>query len=73
MNYTEFALIIKEKRIERRITQKKMAKKLSISPSKYNKIENGSSEPSFIELLLICNILDIDFSFIIKQNENRKN
>ncbi len=69
MDYFKFSLIIKEKRINKRLTQKEIASMLLISKSRYNRIENGKSEPSFNELILLCKILDIDFSKETKENE----
>ena len=60
MTYKNFSKIIKNKRILSGISQKDFAKKLSVSNSKYNKIENGSTEPSFKELLLLLKLYNIN-------------
>ena len=47
MNYFEFAIIVREKRIKLKLTQDEMSFLLNMSRSKYNGIENGIQEPSF--------------------------
>jgi transcriptional regulator with XRE-family HTH domain len=66
MNYKDFSLIIKYKRIEKGYTQKDFSRLLAISQSKYNKIENGNMEPSFILLQLISRYLEIDLNEILE-------
>ena len=66
MIYKKFSKLLKEKRENLGYTQNKMATILSISASKYNKIENGSAEPSFYELYLLCTILNIDLNSFFK-------
>ncbi|MBR6071790.1 MAG: helix-turn-helix transcriptional regulator [Acholeplasmatales bacterium] len=72
MTYKEFSKIIKIKRIKYGYLQRDIAKKLYISISKYCKIENGSTEPSFQELLTICKLLKISLDNIIKFDELNK-
>ena len=69
MTYKEFAKIIKEKRQELKITQKEMAKRLYVSNSKYNKIENGLREPNFELLVRILKALDINLDYYIKKEK----
>lgn len=59
-------MIIKYKRIEKGYTQKDFSRLLAISQSKYNKIENGNMEPSFILLQLISRYLEIDLNEILE-------
>lgn len=72
MTYKEFSKIIKIKRIKLGYLQREIASTLVISNSKYNKIENGSAEPSFIELLTICKILKISLDNIISSINDKK-
>ncbi len=60
MEYMFFAKLLKEKRIKNKLLQREMASLLGISISKYNKIENGSTEPSFKELLILIKLFKID-------------
>lgn len=69
MTYKEFARIIKEKREKLNITQKEMAKRLYVSNSKYNKIENGLREPNFELLTRILKLLDINLDEYIKKEK----
>ena len=69
MTYKEFAKIIKEKRQDLNITQKEMAKRLYVSNSKYNKIENGLREPNFELLVRILKTLDINLDYYIKKEK----
>ena len=73
MTYKIFTTEIKSKRKIMKLKQVDMANKLGISPSKYCKIENGSTEPSFIELLFICKILEISLDSIIESLQNMDN
>jgi len=61
---TLFIKFLKEKRLDKGYTQEYLAKLLFISKSKYNKIENGSIEPSLTLLYLIYKILDLDINKI---------
>ena len=60
MEYMFFTKLLKEKRIKNKLLQREMASLLGISISKYNKIENGSTEPSFKELLILIKLFKID-------------
>ena len=60
MTYYDFTKYIKMKRLKKGLTQREIAEYLSISTSKYNKIENGSTEPSFKELLLLLKLYNIN-------------
>ena len=66
MTYSRFAEIIKEKRIQLGILQKDMADRIPTQKSRYNRIENGISEPTFIELQAIAKILDLDLTEILE-------
>ncbi len=59
--------------MELNINQKDFAKALTISQSKYCKIENGQMEPSFIELQLICRFLDIDLTEVLELKKSQSN
>ena len=65
LSYRDFSYIIKYKRIDLNYQQKDIAFYLTISKSKYCKIENGLQEPTFIELQMICYILDLDFNKLV--------
>ena len=54
MTFYAFSKIIKQKRIKFGYKQKEMANKIPTQIVRYNRIENGSLEPSFIALQAIC-------------------
>ena len=66
MTEFEFYKMIKEIRMMRNITQKKMAFDISIKPSKYNKIENGNLKPSFEEFKRISKYLNINLNRVFE-------
>jgi DNA-binding XRE family transcriptional regulator len=66
MTFYAFSKIIKQKRIEFWYKQKEMANKIPTQIVRYNRIENGSLEPSFIELQAICRILKLDLTEILE-------
>ena len=56
MNYKE---IIKKKRIEKGLSQNKLAKLVGITQPFMNEIESGRKSPSIEVLIRICEELDI--------------
>lgn len=72
MVYKTFCKIIKETRLEKKITQKEMALKLGISQGHYCKIECGEQEPNFLTLTKIIKYLNIDFNEILKNDVESK-
>lgn len=56
---TRFHVLVKEKRIQKDLSQNKLAKMLGISHSYMNQIENGVRNPNFDLLNRICKLLDI--------------
>ena len=73
MTYKEFAKYIKEKIESLFILQKDIAKQIPMKTPKYNKIENGKQEPTFLELQAICKILDIDLTEILELKSKELN
>ena len=67
ISYKEFSKIIKNLRERKEISQKEMAKRLGINKIRYNRIENGLMEPSFIELQLIIIEFDINLNDYFKE------
>lgn len=66
MEYKKFAEIIKNKRIDLGYTQKDFARIINIGQSKYNKIENGNLEPSFVVLQRIAIELKLDLNELLE-------
>ena len=55
---------LKEIRIQRKLTQKEMAKKLTIPQSTYANGEQGRREPPLYYIYNIVLILEIDFNYL---------
>lgn len=66
MEYKKFAEIIKNKRMDLGYTQKDFARIINIGQSKYNKIENGNLEPSFVVLQRIAIELKLDLNELLE-------
>ena len=69
MTENEFYRMVKDLRISKNITQKKMAFDILIKPSKYNKIENNKLKPSFEEFKRISKYLNINLNKAFEINE----
>ena len=69
LSFFEFSMVIRQNRIMKNLTQRQMCEKLLISKTRYSNIENGILEPKFRELVLICKILDIDFTYEVIKKE----
>ena len=67
ISYKDFSKILKQIRERKEISQKEMAKRLGINKIRYNRIENGLLEPTFIELQLIIIEFEIDINDYIKE------
>ncbi|MBQ9448902.1 MAG: helix-turn-helix transcriptional regulator [Acholeplasmatales bacterium] len=69
IEYRDFAKIIAKKRENQNKSKAYMASIIGINKQRYYRIENGISEPTFIELQIICRELSIslDDSFKIKE------
>ena len=67
ISYKEFSKILKNKRERLEISQKEMALRLGINKIRYNRIENGLMEPSFVELQLIVLEFKIDLNDYFKE------
>ncbi len=66
MEYKKFAEIIKNKRMDLGYTQKDFARIINVGQSKYNKIENGNLEPSFVVLQRIAIELKLDLNELLE-------
>lgn len=57
---------IRQARIEKRISQEKLAEMLDVSTTHIRHIESGHRKPSIEKLVTLCQILDISFDQIMK-------
>lgn len=55
----EFHILMRKKRIEKGLSQYKLARLLNVDQSTINHIEFGRRNPSFELLLKICEVLEI--------------
>ena len=58
IDYKDIGQRIKEKRIERNLTQEKLSELVGIGPSHMSHIESGSTVPSFEVFISILNALE---------------
>ena len=58
IDYKDIGQRIKEKRIEKSLTQEKLSELVNIGPSHMSHIESGSTVPSFEVFISILNALD---------------
>ena len=65
IDYAMIGKRIKNKRMELKITQEKMANDLNLSTFYISKIENGKSCPTLDTLSVIANYLVLDLAFLI--------
>jgi transcriptional regulator with XRE-family HTH domain len=57
---------IRQARIEKRISQEKLAEMLDVSTTHVRHIESGHRKPSIEKLVSLCQILDLSFDKIVK-------
>lgn len=60
---------IKQRRIEKGLTQKDIAEKLFIDPVNYGRLERGQAKLTIEKLIKILEILDISFDEIFSDGE----
>ena len=58
IDYADIGRRIKEKRIQKGLTQEKLSELIGVGPSHMSHIESGSTVPSFDVFILILNALD---------------
>ena len=64
-NYGIIGMRLKQKRMEKKITQEKLAEALDVSVAYISRIERGSTEINLKRLTEICHILKISLSEIL--------
>ncbi len=58
------AIMFKQARLKKELTQFEVAEKAGIHPNTYAKIERGLQEPSFASIIKICKVLDLNIADI---------
>lgn len=57
---------IREARIEKKISQEKLAEMLDVSTTHIRHIESGHRKPSIEKLVILCKILDVSFDQVVR-------
>lgn len=65
--YKELGKILKDIRIEKRITQQEVADRLQIARQNVSTYENGLKTLDVDTFLMICDILQVDYTEIIQK------
>ena len=64
-NYSIIGMKLKQARIDKKITQEKLAELLDVSVAYVSRVERGSTELSLKRLIQICNLLEISTGCIL--------
>lgn len=59
--------VIKENRIKNKMTQEFIAEKLGVSRQAVSKWENGNSEPTMSNLILLANLFDLTLEEMLRE------
>lgn len=66
----KFGEYIRSARVNKKIMQKELAKKLDITPAYYCQIENGKRNTDFFLAMKICDILELDLNDFVRALKN---
>lgn len=66
---SDYKVLMKQKRMEKGLSQNKLAKILGISQAYMNQIETGARNPTLPTLIKICEILEISLFGEAKEDE----
>lgn len=64
--------ILREKRIERGMTQIELAQKATVNNQELCKIETGKVSPNFATVELVCEVLGVDFILVDREKNDGK-
>ncbi|BFL68887.1 TPA: helix-turn-helix transcriptional regulator [Staphylococcus aureus] len=67
----EFCIIFKELRLEKRLTQEEIAKKLNISIQSIHKWEQNKCLPDTFNIIKICEFYNISSDYLLGLNNNK--
>ncbi len=68
----DFSEILKELRLERKISQKALGELLGITDRNIRFYENGSHRPDFDGLLLLADYFQVSVDYLVGRTENRE-
>ena len=66
VDYIAMGIRIKEKRVEKKLTQEKLSELIDVSPSYISGIERGRSISSLSTIVKIANSLDTNLDYLIR-------
>lgn len=66
----EWNVRLRNARIQSRMTQEQLAKKLNIGRSTLANYERGNRKPTFIELKNIAKVLNVDVNYLVESSES---
>lgn len=72
LHYSSFLGDLKKIRQEKKISQEFLAGKIALGKDAYRKMESGSSPISLERIVLICEVLGVDFRDLIDQHLETK-
>ena len=58
IDYTDIGQRIKQKRIEKRLTQEQLSELIGVGPSHMSHLEGGKTVPSMDVFITLCNVLE---------------
>lgn len=73
LNMTELAQRLKNYREQRKITQKRLAELVGVSPRVYNRWENGDATPHWDSILKIVDLLGISLDELAGRTKEKDN
>ena len=73
LNMAELAQRLKTYREHRKLTQKRLAELVGVSPRVYNRWENGDATPHWDSILKIVNLLGISLDELAGRSEEKDN
>lgn len=61
-----------ELRTEKELSQREIAKRLFISQGTYNNWENGKTQPSIEQLILLSKLFDVSIDYIVGNSDDHE-
>ena len=66
LNYSIIGMRLKQARLDKKITQEKLAEMLDVSVAYISRVECGSTEINMKRLAEICGLLDVSLSYVLE-------
>ena len=66
LNYSIIGMRLKQARINKNITQEKLAEMLDLSVAYISRVERGSTEISLKRLVEVCDLLEVSLSYVLE-------